>query len=54
MAAKVKHLCTEEKPSFAYLCICLRAKKITALGCDFVRIYSYAYALEQVGTVHLR
>jgi hypothetical protein len=28
--AKVKKLCTEEKPSFAYFCICVRANKITA------------------------
>jgi hypothetical protein len=31
MVAKVKKLCTEEKLSFAYLCICVQAKEITAL-----------------------
>jgi hypothetical protein len=35
MVAKVKNLCTEEKPSFAYLCICVQANKITALTFAF-------------------
>ena len=29
-AAKVKNIHMEEKPSYAYLCICLWAKNITA------------------------
>jgi hypothetical protein len=32
VAKKVKNLCTEEKLSFAYLCICVQANKLTAIS----------------------